>query len=136
VKLVRNEPVLTVEKTSSPTILAYLTQDEVLSIGINDSAKVFIPGLDSHIQATVTKIDRSSAFVDSGTSRYEWNDRTERTALVSLKLESVAQRHDDISAGLPAVVIFPKRSTSEVYNKLGTGVGNLIRGRDAASNSI
>jgi len=136
INLVRNEPVLTVEKTSSPTVLAYLTQDEVLSIGINDSAKVFIPGLDSHVQATVTKIDRSSGFVDSETSRYEWNDRTERTALVSLKLDSVVQRHDEISAGLPAVVIFPKRSTSEIYNRLGAGVGNFIRGSDAETNSI
>lgn len=136
VSVVRNEPVLTVEKTSNPTVLAYLTQDEVLSVGMNDKAKVFIPGLNSHVQATVTRIDRNSGFVDANTSRYEWNDRTERTALVSLELESIAQRHDEISAGLPAVVIFPRRSTSDLYNKLGTGVGNFIGGSDAEKSSI
>lgn len=136
VNLVRNDTVLTIEKTDSPTVLAYLTQDEVLSVGVNDRAKVFIPGLDRHMQATVTKVDRASGFVDPQASRYEWNDRTERTALVSLKLDPVDKSHDRISAGLPAVVIFPKRSTSDVYNKLGRGIGNFIRGSDAESSSI
>jgi multidrug resistance efflux pump len=134
--LVRNDTVLTIEKTGSPTVLAYLTQDEVLSVGLNDRAKVFIPGLGRHVLATVTKVDRTSGFVDPQASRYEWNDRTERTALVSLRLDPVDQTRDEISAGLPAVVIFPKRFTSDVYNKLGTGVGNALGGGDAEINSI
>jgi multidrug resistance efflux pump len=136
VNLVRNDTLLTIEKTGSPTVLAYLTQDEVLSVGLNDRAKVFIPGVGRHVQATVTKVDRTSGFIDPKASRYEWNDRTERTALVSLRLDPEDQSRDEISAGLPAVVIFPKRFTSDVYNKLGTGIGNVLGGGDAEINSI
>jgi multidrug resistance efflux pump len=137
VHLIRNEELLAIEKNDNPTVLAYLTQDEVLAVGLGDRAKVFIPGLQRHLEASVTKVDRRSSYIDLESSQRQWNDRTERTALVSLNIHLEDQERDDVSAGLPAVVIFPKRFTSDVYDGLSSGVSQLIEGSgDAEPNSI
>jgi len=136
VDIARNEAILTLEKLDNPTVTAYLTQDEILSVGLKDRVKVFLPGLSRHVEATVVKIDRNSNFIDPKTSRYTWNDRTERTALVSLDLDLVDRSPDKVTAGLPAVVIFPKRFTSDVYDGIGVAVRKLIGGGDDNENSI
>jgi len=137
VHLIRNEELLAIEKDDNPTVLAYLTQDEVLSVGLGDRAKVFIPGLQRHLEASVTKVDRRSSYIDLESSQRQWNDRTERTALVSLNIHLEGQERDDVSAGLPAVVIFPKRFTSDVYQGFSSGVSKLIEGSgDAQPSSI
>jgi len=136
VNVVRNETILTLEKLDNPTVTAYLTQDEILSVGLNDRAKVFLPGLSRHVEATVVKIDRHSNFIDPKTARYAWSDRTERTALVSLDLDLVDRSPDKVTAGLPAVVIFPKRFTNDVYDGIGGTVRKLIGGGDGNENSI
>jgi multidrug resistance efflux pump len=136
VHLIRNEELFAIEKDENPTVLAYLTQDEVLAVGLGDRAKVFIPGLQRHIEASVAKVDRRSSYIDLESSKREWSDRTERTALVSLNLHIDGRGRDDVSAGLPAVVIFPKRFTNDVYHGFSAGMSQLVGGSDADRNPI
>ncbi len=125
--VLRNQPIVTLEKSEDLTVKAYLTQDEALSVGLNERAKVFLPGLGRHLEAVVVKVDRASNFIDVDKSRYDWSDRTERTARVSLKLNLTVPELQNVTAGLPAVVIFPKRFTNDVYHRIGMIVRKLIQ---------
>ncbi|WP_422369093.1 HlyD family secretion protein [Pelagibius sp.] len=113
--IVKNAPLLLLEQDSDLTVTAFLDQDEVLMVGLNDHAKVFLPALNRHIPAQVVAIDRNSAFVDPENGHYIWRDRQDRTAAVSLRLELDEADGMEVSAGLPAVVIFRRRLTNDIY---------------------
>ncbi len=116
--VLRDEPLLVLERDSDLTVTAFLDQEEILEVGLNDEAKVFLPALGRHVLAQVVAIDRSSAFVDGKSSHYTWRGTKERTAAVSLRLQADDQRRLQIRAGLPAVVIFERRLTSDIYSRL------------------
>jgi len=113
----KNEPVLVFEETETTTVTAYLNQEEILQIGLNDLATVFIPAIDQHFEAIIIKIDRSSAYIDQKTAKYTWKDNKEKTALVTLEIFSEQEFKELLSAGLPAVVIFNRRSTNSLMSK-------------------
>jgi len=115
--LSKNEPVLVFEETSVITVTAYLDQEEVLEVGLQDLATVYVPALDQHFDAMITKIDRNSAYINNKTARYTWKDKKEKTALVSLEIFSQQHLSEMLSAGLPAVVIFNRRTTSSFVSK-------------------
>ncbi len=122
--VLRNQPVATIEKIEDPRVTAFLTQDEVLSVAIGAKAKVFLPSLGHHIAAIVERVDRNSAFLNSEASRYEWSEGKQRTAAVQLKLLLGEGQSREVAAGLPAIVIFPKVTTSDIYH----GIGSLVEG--------
>lgn len=125
IMVLRNEQLFTIEKHEQPTVTAFLDQEQILTVGLHDEAKVFIPALDRHINAIVSKIDRNSAFINDKASHYVWDDQKGKSAAVSLKIELTAEERNYIYAGLPVVVVFPKRSTSAIYNQLGNTVLQL-----------
>lgn len=125
IMVLRNEQLFTIEKREQPTVTAFLDQEQILSIGLNDEAKIFIPALGRHISATVSKIDRNSAFIDDKASHYTWDDAKEKSATVSLKIQLTPEEQNYVYAGLPAVVVFPKRSTSSIYNQIGETVSRF-----------
>lgn len=114
----RNEPLLLIEKDNDIAITAYLNQKEVLEIGLNDKAKVFIPALNIHLPAIVTKIDRSSLYLNKSNTHYTWHDKKDRTASVILSLQAGQAYTHHIQAGLPVVVIFDRRETSDIWAKI------------------
>lgn len=116
--VLRDEPLLVLERDSDLTITAFLDQEEILEVGLNDEAQVFLPALGRHISAQVVAIDRSSAFVDGESGRYTWRGTSERTAAVSLKIRREGLETSQIHAGLPAVVIFDRRLTSDIYSRI------------------
>ena len=118
--VLRNEPLLTIEQSTVPTVTAFLDQDQVLKVGLNDKAKVYLPSLGRHIEATVVLVDRNSTFINSDRSHYSWKDGKEKSAAVSLRLDLDALNRDDISAGLPAVVVFTQRQVNDIYHKIGS----------------
>ena len=120
--ILRNEPLLTIEQQVDPTVTAFLDQDQVLKIGLNDQAKVFLPSLGQHIEATVVMIDRNSTFINSDRSHYAWKEGKEKSAAVSLKLDLASIDRQQINAGLPAVVVFSKRSVSDIYHAIGSSL--------------
>lgn len=116
-KVSRNEPILMIQALENITVSSYLTQDEVLHVGLFDEANVFIPALNIEIPAMVEKIDRSSAFLDKSNASYDWKSPTERTALVVLTLQINPEIQEQLSSGLPAVVIFKKRSLNSMFSQ-------------------
>ncbi|WP_282604569.1 HlyD family efflux transporter periplasmic adaptor subunit [Pelagibius sp. Alg239-R121] len=116
--VLRDEPLLVLERDSDLTITAFLNQEEILEVGLNDEAQVFLPALGRHIVARVVAIDRSSAFVDGKSDHYTWRGTSERTAAVSLKIQRESRQNQEIRAGLPAVVIFDRRLTSDIYSRI------------------
>ncbi|MDD9909900.1 MAG: HlyD family efflux transporter periplasmic adaptor subunit [Ahrensia sp.] len=118
--VLRNAPLLTIEQRVEPTVTAFLDQEQVLNVGLNDEAKVFLPSLGQHIEAKVTMIDRNSTFINSDRSHYSWKDGREKSAAVSLRLNLSAIPRDEISAGLPAVVVFSKRQTNDIYHSISS----------------
>ncbi len=125
IMVLRNEQLFTIEKREQPTVTAFLDQQQILSVGLHDTAKIFIPALDRHIPATVSKIDRNSAFINDKASHYIWDDQKGKSAAVSLTIQLTEEEQNYIYAGLPAVVVFPKRSTSAIYNQIGATVSKL-----------
>ncbi|MEP0945124.1 MAG: HlyD family efflux transporter periplasmic adaptor subunit, partial [Rhizobiaceae bacterium] len=118
--VLRNEPLLTIEQKIDPTVTAFLDQEQVLQIGLNDTAKVFLPSLGRHITATVVMVDRNSTFINSEASHYAWKDGREKSAAVSLKLHLDQIDKQQINAGLPAVVVFSKRQVNDIYHSIGS----------------
>ncbi len=113
----KNEPILMIQALENITVSSYLTQDEVLHVGLYDEANVFIPALNIELPALVEKIDRSSAFLDKNNASYDWQSPTERTALVVLILQANPETQALLNSGLPAVVIFKKRSISSLFSQ-------------------
>jgi len=120
VMVFRNQQLLTLEKLEVPTVTAFLDQEQVLNVGLSDKAKVFVPAY---------KIDRNSAFLDTKASHYTWTDSKEKSAAVSLQLDIPIEELTQIRAGLPVVVIFPKRSTNSVLSEVTNWMGSLRKVR-------
>ncbi len=127
IMVLRNEQLFTIEKREQPTVTAFLDQEQILSVGLHDEAKIFIPALGRHILAKVSKIDRNSAFINEKANHYVWDEKKGKSAAVSLTIQLTQEEQNYIYAGLPAVVIFPKRSTSPIYNQLGETVSKITR---------
>ena len=120
------EKIAMFERDEARTIEAFLTQEEVLEIGLGDMATVYFPSLDRRANAVVTGIDRTTGYVDEMESRYIWRGPKDRSAKVTLSFTDMDVR--DIrriyTPGLPAVVIFKRRNTDEMK---GWIKDNLIR---------
>lgn len=118
--ILRNEPLLTIEQQVKPTVTAFLDQDQVLQVGLNDQAKVFLPSLGQHIEAKVVMIDRNSTFLNADRSHYAWKEGKQKSAVVSLELDLDNIDRQQINAGLPAVVVFSKRQVNDLYHSIGS----------------
>lgn len=114
----RNKPVVLVRKEAPATVTAYLKQDEVLRVGMHDEASVFLPALNRYVPAQVVRIDRSAASVNHTDASYEWQGPEERSATVSLRiLEQQTTEASQFMPGLPAIVVFQKRSANTMYSQ-------------------
>ena len=114
----KGDTIAIIEQRNRRHILAYLTQDEINKIGLGDEAMVFFPALNETHTARVFRIDRTSGFVREQDQRfnpgYSWRGPTDRSAKVLLALEDkrILADRDTYRSGLPAVVVFPQRSTN------------------------
>ncbi|PCJ95824.1 MAG: hypothetical protein COA52_03165 [Hyphomicrobiales bacterium] len=126
----RDEPLLLLERDNATTVTAYLNQKEILEIGLNDEAKVFIPALNHHISARVIKIDRSSLYLNKNATQYTWHDAKERTAAVTLDLQLSDVDAVHIRAGLPVVVIFDRRETNDIWSAIKGFIGKELVGKN------
>ncbi len=121
----RGDVIAVIEQRKRREVTAWLNQDEVLRVGQGDEATLFVPALNETLKAKVTRIDRTSSFVDeqnrSHNPGYRWRGPVDRTAKVTLafadpKRVADAERY---RSGLPVVVIFPQRSTNSIFASLG-----------------
>lgn len=113
--LLRGTSLISVEHDVAPVVEAYLNQEEILQVGMGDGAMVFLPSIDRKVRAVITRIDRTSGFVDEQEAQYIWRGPQDRSARVILTLEDGAHT---IASGLPAIVLFDRRGTNTVREDL------------------
>lgn len=101
------------ERDEARTIWAYLTQEEVLKIGLGDEAMVYFPALKKRVAVTVFEIDRTSGFVNEMQSNTKRRGPSERSALVKLQFTDAADEdlRRTLKPGLPAIIIFKRDRT-------------------------
>ena len=124
----RGEELALFERDEARIIEAFLTQEEVLEIGLGDTATVYFPSLDQRVAAVVLAIDRTTGYIDEIESRYQWRgpkDRSAKVMLQFLDLESDIIRKR-FKPGLPAVVVFERRNTNEVSRRIKDNAKRLM----------
>lgn len=109
----RGEKIALFERNEARTIDAFVTQDEVLEIGLGDKAMAYFPSLDRKVEIIVSAIDRTQGYIDQKKSRYQWRGSEDRTALVTLQFIDItfSEIRSSFPPGLPVVVIFKRRGT-------------------------
>ena len=123
----RGDVLAVIEQRRKREVTAWLTQDEVLRLGLGDEASVFIPALRETLPAKITRIDRTSGFVEeqkrAQNPSYRWRGPTDRTAKVTLTFADPGKVSDPdrFRSGLPVVVILTQRSTNSIFASLGRG---------------
>ncbi len=105
--IIYKEPILILERLGAPTIEAYLTQEQVMKIALNDYASFYIPSLKIKAQARIVSVNRTSNNLDEDASRYFWQDQNAKTALVKLEV-LFPDSTVNWPAGLPATVLFKR----------------------------
>lgn len=120
----RGDTIAIIEQRRDRYVLAYLTQDEVLRIGLGDEALVFLPAVGETMKARVSKIDRTSGFVQEQMQRqnpgYGWRGPSDRSAKVTLQFDDPAKvvNSERYRSGLPAVVVFERRTTNSIISAI------------------
>ncbi len=120
----KGDTVAVIEQRQLRQVTAYLNQDEILRIGLGDEATIYVPALGETTKAVVSKIDRTSGFIQeelrSQNPGYRWRGPVDRTAKVSLMFKDPAKLRDveRYRSGLPVVVVFPQRSANPLMNTI------------------
>ena len=108
------KPLLLIEKNkANKTIIAYLTQDEIIHIGSSNKVKIYIPSSGKTYHGRIMEINRTDGFIDAMKAQYRWRDfQVDRSAMVTIALQKSEQLEFDKHAfpGLPAVIYFAKKS--------------------------
>ena len=120
----RGDVIAVIEQLAAYQITAYLSQDEILKVGMGDSAVLYVPAIGATAKAKISAIDRTSAFVrDQGRqagAQPAWRSPSERSAIVTLALNDTGRegQNAQFRSGLPVVVIFEKHTTNGVVGSL------------------
>lgn len=118
-QLARGDLLAVVEEDVEPVIEAFVNQEEVLEIGLGDEATIFFPALNRRVEGRIVSVDRTTGFIDEQRSQYTWRGPDDRSARVVLELPRQAAEDVALTAGLPAVVIFNRRTTREIVSRFG-----------------
>lgn len=116
----RGDVIAIIEQRQQREVTAFLNQEEILRIGQGDEATVYVPALGELTKAIVSKIDRTSGFIQeeakANNPGYRWRGPVDRTAKVTLTFKEPAKVRDAnrYRSGLPVVVVFPQRSTNSL----------------------
>ncbi len=120
----KGDTVAVIEQRQLRQVTAFLNQDEILRIGLGDEATIYVPALGETTKAVVSKIDRTSGFIQeelrSQNPGYRWRGPVDRTAKVSLMFKDQTKLRDveRYRSGLPVIVVFPQRSASPLMNTI------------------
>ncbi|MEM9029237.1 MAG: biotin/lipoyl-binding protein [Pseudomonadota bacterium] len=112
----KGETVARIERPDQRHVLAYLTQDEVLGVGLNDPVDLVIPAASRSLTGTVVQIDRTDGFrreqERAQPPGYSWRGPTDRSAIVVISFSDPAAANADpaLIPGTPVIAIFPRRA--------------------------
>jgi len=105
--VIYKEPILILERSGPATIEAYLSQEQVMKIALDDEALFYVPSLKVKATAKIVSVNRTSSNLDESSSRYLWQNPDAKTALVTLEILTDRNSHS-WPAGLPATVSFKR----------------------------
>jgi multidrug resistance efflux pump len=120
----KGETIAIIEQRERRQVTAFLNQEEVLRVGLGDEALLYIPALGETLKANISRIDRTSGFIQeenrSQAPGYRWRGPVDRTAKVMLAFRDPEKVRDveRYRSGLPVVVVFPQRSTNSLLASL------------------
>lgn len=116
------------ERDENRHIEVFLTQEEVLQVGMGGVAIVFFPSLEMEVNAHITAIDRTSGFIDEQTSQYNWRGSEDRSARLTLEFSGVSPDfiRSRIPSGLPAIVIFDRQQTTVSFFKISKQIEGFL----------
>jgi len=127
----RGDVIAILEQRKLREVTAYLSQDEVVRVGLGDEVLLFVPALNETLKGRIRQIDRTSGFVRevNGTQPpgYRWRGSNDRSAKVLIDFED-PKRVEDVEryrSGLPVVVIFPQRSSRSLTALMGQRSANI-----------
>lgn len=120
----KGEDLVIFERAEARTIKAFLTQEEIMLIGLGDEASAYVPSLDKRTDVFISHIDRTTGYVDEMNSRYEWRGPKDRSAVVTLQFIGLTDTEirAQYSPGLPVIITFKRRSKSELKHRV---IGSL-----------
>ena len=121
----RGETIALFEHDVARRIEVYLKQEEAAQIGLGGEAVVYFPSLDKRVKARVETIDRTHGFVDEINKQYTWRRQENRSAKAVLVISGLSseQIRKRFPPGLPAVVVFGRKSTSEMISGVARAAG-------------
>ena len=123
----QGEPLVVVEQSAERVVQAFVNQEEILAVGIGDTATIYLPSLDRQMAAVVAQVDRTIGFVDEMDSQYTWRGPDDRSGQVTLRFADAAAG-EALNAGLPAIVIFDRRNDDGVLAVAFSWIGSLFGG--------
>ena len=120
----RGDTLAVIEQRRNRHVAAWLNQDEVMKVGLNDEALLYIPALGETLKGRVRAIDRTSGFIreqEGQNPGYAWRGPTDRSAKITIQFEDSAKAadYDKYRSGLPVVVVFERRSTNSLFSSIG-----------------
>ena len=120
----KGDVIAVIEQRKLRHVSAFLTQDEVLKVGIGDEVLIYVPAVDETVKGRVATIDRTSGFIrEQGEARnpgYAWRGPTDRSARITIEFADPAKvaDADRFRSGLPVVAVFEQRSTNSLLSSL------------------
>ncbi|MEO1264751.1 MAG: HlyD family efflux transporter periplasmic adaptor subunit [Pseudomonadota bacterium] len=120
----RRDTVAIIEPPRQRQVKAFLTQDEILYVGMGDEVDVVIPSLTQRVEGTVTRIDRTTGFVREQELRkppgYSWRGPSDRSAEVTITIKDVKgfQTETKFRPGTPVIVVFPRNSINAAFRSV------------------
>ena len=116
----KGDTIAVLEQPDAREVTAYLRQDEVLKVGLDDPATIYLPALGETRRGRVSAIDRTAGFVNEQNSTYTWRGPRDRSAKVTLAFDDKGNDADRAyRSGTPAIVLFRTRTSNYVLNDLG-----------------
>jgi multidrug resistance efflux pump len=104
------KPLIFIEQIkTNKTIIAYLTQDEIIHVGASGLVKIYIPSSGKTYHGKIIDVNRTDGFIDVVKAEYRWRDfQIDRSAMVTISIQKNDQNEFNKQAfsGMPAIVYF------------------------------
>ena len=120
----KGDTIAIIEQRTNRRVTAFLSQDEIMKVGLGDEALLFVPALGETLKGRVTEVDRTTGFLREQNERvgsgYSWRGAHDRTAKITIDFNDTVKTADAerYRAGLPVVVVFEQRSTNSLLSTI------------------
>lgn len=116
----RGDVLLKLEHNENRYITAYLTQDEIVELNLDNQVTVYIPAIKKRFTGKITHIDRTDGFIDEVEQTYRPRTINDRSALVTIQLNdfTLEKSRELLKPGTPAVVYFNRSFLDNLWHRV------------------